>query len=250
MSDFTYSSDGPVATLTLTAPHRHNALTRDTIAGMEKVLKRIDVDRAIRVLVLAAEGRSFCAGVDLGNVAEQDWTENPLTGLCDRLEALRPLTICAMQGGVYGGGVELAIACDFRIGVKGMKMFVPPAELGIHYPSQGIARAERLLGLQLARRVFLLAERFEAEALATTPFLDRLVASEDLTAAIVQMTRRICELAPLAVEGMKQSIAEISRTPPDHDAARVRIARCFASSDHAEALRARADKRAPVFKGE
>ena len=249
MGDFSLAVEGHVATLTLTAPERHNALTRETIAGLIEALNGIDEDRAIRVLVLTGAGRSFCAGVDLGNVAGQDWTENPLTDLCDRLEEARPLTLCALQGGVYGGGVELAIACDFRIGVAGMKMFVPPAELGIHYPSKGLARAERLLGLQLTRRVFLLAERFDAEALAATPFLDRLVAPEELSGAITAFTDRIGSLAPLAVEGMKMSLAEIARTPPDHDAARGRIARCFASADHAEALAARSAKRPPVFRG-
>ena len=123
MAGYRLSIDGPVARITLCAPERHNALSQDTIRALTDTLGDIDADTALRVLILQAEGKSFCAGADLGNVAAQDWSENPLTSLCDRLERLRPPTICALQGGVYGGGVELAIACDFRIGVATMKMF-------------------------------------------------------------------------------------------------------------------------------
>ena len=91
------------------------------------------------------------------------------------MESFPAPTICALNGGVYGGGVDLAMACDFRIGVQGMKMFVPPARLGIHYDPAGIARVVQRLGAQMARRVFLLAENFDDQALLDCGFLDYLV---------------------------------------------------------------------------
>ncbi|MEM8658725.1 MAG: enoyl-CoA hydratase-related protein, partial [Pseudomonadota bacterium] len=140
-------------------------------------------------------------------------------------------------------------ACDFRIGVTGMRAFVPPAELGIHYPPQGLARAERLLGLQLTRRLFLLAERFEAPALHEVGFLDDLVAAEALDKTVAALTTRLTALAPLAVQGMKQSLHDIGCGQIDTPEARTRIAACFASEDHAEGLAAQKDRRQPVFKG-
>ena len=119
----------------------------------------------LRALVLTGRGRSFCAGAALGDVGGADWTDNPLTRLCDALEAFPLPTVAGLNGGVYGGGVELALACDFRVGVTGMRAFVPPARLGIHYEPAGIARAIDRLGSQAARRLFLLAETFDAEAL-------------------------------------------------------------------------------------
>lgn len=241
------ATTGPVTRITLAAPERHNALDRPGIAQLIAALDALPDDT--RAVILTGTGRSFCAGAALGDVAGSDWSENPLTTLCDRLEALRYPTICALNGGVYGGGVELAIACDFRIGVVGMRAFVPPAELGIHYPPQGLARAERLLGLKVTRQMFLLAERFDADALASIGFLDELTAPEDLSTTADTLAARFGALAPLAVQGMKQSLAEIGQGHVDTPEVRARIAACFASDDHAEGLAAQRAKRPPQFTG-
>ena len=202
-----------------------------------------------RVLVLTGTGRSFCAGAALGDVAGADWSDNPLTRLCDALEAFPTPTVAGLNGGAYGGGVELALACDFRVGVTGMKAFAPPARLGIHYEPAGIRRAIDRLGSQMARRLFLLAETFDAEALRAAGFLDHLVATDALEAKLAELTATIAGLAPLAVRGMKRTILELSGNRLDADAARARIAACFASADHAEGLAAQAARRDPVFTG-
>jgi enoyl-CoA hydratase/carnithine racemase len=209
----------------------------------------LSADDTLRALVLTGTGRSFCAGASLGDVAGSDWTDNPLTTLCDTLEAFPSPTIAALNGGVYGGGVELALACDFRIGVTGMKAFAPPARLGIHYEPAGIRRAMDRLGAQMARRIFLLAERFDAEALLGAGFLDDLVRPEDLDTRTEAMAQEIAGLAPLALRGMKRTIVELSHGTLDTEAARARIATCFASADHAEGLAAQREKRTPRFEG-
>ncbi|MCB1376626.1 MAG: enoyl-CoA hydratase/isomerase family protein, partial [Rhodobacteraceae bacterium] len=174
---------------------------------------------------------------------------NPLTRLCDAIEEFPVPVLAGLNGGVYGGGVEVALACDFRVGVEGMRAFVPPARLGIHYEPAGIARALDRLGAQATRRMFLLAETFEAEALRAMGFLDHLVAPEALDARLAEMTGVLTGLAPLAVRGMKRTIVELSRGSLDAEAARSRIAACFASTDHAEGLAAQRDRRPPVFTG-
>ncbi|MEO1312246.1 MAG: enoyl-CoA hydratase-related protein [Pseudomonadota bacterium] len=241
------TAEGPVVRITLNAPERHNALDRGGVNDFLAALNGLSAET--RAVVITGTGKSFCAGAALGDVATSDWSENPLTTLCDALEAVRQPVICALNGGVYGGGVEVALACDFRIGVTGMRAFVPPAELGIHYPPQGLARAERLLGLQLTRRLFLLAERFEAPALREVGFLDDLVKAEALDKTVAALTTRLTALAPLAVQGMKQSLHDIGCGQIDTPEARTRIAACFASEDHAEGLAAQKDRRQPVFKG-
>ena len=200
--------------------------------------------------MLTGRGRSFCAGAALGDVAGADWTDNPLTRLCDALEAFPAPTVAGLNGGAYGGGVELALACDFRVGVAGMRAFVPPARLGIHYEPAGIARAIDRLGSQAARRLFLLAESFDAEALLALGFLDHLVAPDGARRrSSPSSTATIAGLAPLAVRGMKRTIVELGRGRLDAAAARERIAACFASADHAEGLAAQREKRAPRFAG-
>lgn len=241
--------DGPIARVTLNRPEAHNALDRPAIAGLTHVLAEWATRDDLRVLVLTGRGRSFCAGAALGDVAGADWTDNPLTRLCDALEAFPVPTVAALNGGAYGGGVELALACDFRIGVPDMRAFVPPARLGIHYEPAGIARAIDRLGAQAARRMFLLAETFDADALHRMGFLDHLVQPDALEARTAELAATVAGLAPLAVRGMKRTILELTRGTHDAAAARDRIAACFASDDHAEGLAARRDRRPPRFTG-
>ncbi|QDL90877.1 enoyl-CoA hydratase/isomerase family protein [Paroceanicella profunda] len=240
--------EGPVARITLARPERHNALDREAMAALTAELDRLAALPELRALVLTGTGRSFCSGAALDGLAA-DWTRNPLTALCDRLEAFPRPTVCALNGGAYGGGVELALACDFRIGVEGMRLFVPPAKLGIHYEPAGISRALRVMGQQATRRLFLLAETFGDTALRDLGFLDHLVAPEALGPRVEALVEEIAALAPLAVSGMKRTITELATGTLDAEAARGRIAACFASADHAEGLAAMRDKRTPRFTG-
>lgn len=241
--------EGAVARIALDRPEAHNALDRAALRALTALLGDWAEREEIRVLVVTGRGRSFCSGAALEDVAAGDWTENPLTAACDALEAFPAPTVAALNGGVYGGGVELALACDFRVGVEGMRAFVPPARLGIHYEPAGLRRAVERLGAQTARRMFLLNETFDAEALLSKGFLDRLVPTGRLEAEAAEMAETLAGLAPLAVRGMKRTILELSRGTLDEAAARARVAACFASADHAEGLAAWRERREPRFTG-
>jgi len=239
---------GHIGQITLNRPEAHNALTR---SAMQAIMAQLEDWRGagLRAVIITGKGRSFCAGASLDDVADADWSVNPLTSLCDAVENFPCPVIAALNGGVYGGGVELALAADFRIGVTGMRAFVPPAKLGIHYEPAGIARAIARLGSQMARRMFLTAESFDDNGLLEVGFLDKLVAPEDLAATKDALAQTIAGLAPLAVQGMKQTIVELERGQLDAKAARIRVQAAFASQDHVEGLAAQRDKRAPQFKG-
>lgn len=237
-----------IGRITLNDPAVHNSLTRSAMDSIRDALAEWS-NGDIRVLVLTGTGKSFCSGVSLGDVGVGDWSNNPLTSLCDAIEDFHAPTICALNGGVYGGGVELALSCDFRIGVTGMKMFVPAAKIGVHYDAAGIGRYVQKLGPQAARRVFLLAEKFEDQGLLDIGFLDYLVSIEELHDRTNVLAETVNNAAPLAVQGMKRTILEISRGVLDSIAAAERSTECFASDDHREGLKALSEKRSPVFKG-
>ncbi len=241
--------ESAVAQVTLDRPDAHNALDQAAMRELTALLGAWAARADIGALVITGRGRSFCAGAALGDVAGADWTDNPLTALCDAVEAFPAPTIAALNGGVYGGGVDLALACDFRVGVDGMRAFVPPARLGIHYEPAGIRRAIDRLGSQMARRMFLLSETFDADGLRDAGFLDHLVPPGELDAKVGEMTGTLTGLAPLAVRGMKRTILELSHGTLDVAAARARVAACFASADHAEGLAAQRERRAPRFTG-
>lgn len=237
------------ATITFHRPEKHNALEIIDLNALDETLTRLAGQADIRVLVLKATGKSFCAGVDFGSVAGHDWRDNPLERVTDRLESLPFPTLCVLQGGVYGGGTDLALACDFRLGVTGIKCFVPPAKLGIQYHAHGLKRAVTRLGLGPAKRLFLATETFDDAEMLRTGFVDWLVSPEQLEERADTLAASLAGLAPGALRGMKQSLNEIAATLFDERAARDRAAASFRTEDFQEGRRALADKRAPAFTG-
>jgi enoyl-CoA hydratase/carnithine racemase len=242
------TADG-VARITLNRPEKRNALELGDLHAFSEALVQLRAEAPRALIVTGAGDKAFCAGVSLGDVGGDVWVENPLTALCDALQDFPCPTVAALNGGVYGGGAEIALSCDFRIGVTGMKCFVPPARLGIHYEPQGIARAVAVVGAQAARRMFLAVETFDDAALERIGFVDRLVAPESLAAVAEAYAAGLAALAPMAVQGMKRTINELARGELDAEAARARIAACWASEDLREGLAAMREKRTPSFKG-
>lgn len=236
------------ATLTLNRPERHNSLSQEDMLALRDTLLELDKDQSLRVLVLTGAGeKSFCSGAFLNEVSDRSFKGNPFEDLTGTLENFRLPVICALNGSVYGGGFELSLCCDFRIGVEGMRMFVPPARLGIHYPEQGLMRMITRVGLSAAKRIILAVESFDAQVMLQLGFIDYLVPREDLAARTQQLAQDIAALAPLSVQTMKRSLNELARFEADHDAIKTRIAQCWNSQDHQEAVRAMTEKRKPLF---
>jgi enoyl-CoA hydratase/carnithine racemase len=158
-------------------------------------------------------------------------------------------TIAALQGSVYGGATDLALACDFRIGVESMRMLMPAARLGIVYYPNGIERYVSRLGVAAAKRLFLTAEPIEADEMRRIGYLDEIVPAEALDARVDALAATLANNAPLALAGLKRAINETAAGRLDRDALAEARARSSSSADHAEALKAWSEKRKPVFKG-
>lgn len=242
--------EGQRATLTLDRPERHNSLDGDDLGELRRLLGQIENTEGLRVLILTGAGdKTFCAGFALDKIAEQDWKDRPFESAVAKLEQCALPTICALNGGVYGGGAELALACDFRVGIEGMAMFVPPARIGIHYPASGLRRYIERLGLNAAKRILLSCEKFDGAELLRIGFLDALVPAAHLDAHVDDLASRIAALAPLSVQGMKRTLNEIARGSLDPAEAAARTEACWRSDDHQEGLAANAERRPPVFLG-
>jgi enoyl-CoA hydratase/carnithine racemase len=250
--------DGPRATITLNNPAKHNRLDNDDIRALMGHLDTVEKAGDVRVLVLTGAGeKTFCAGFDLGTLrargtapkAEQPQAKSGFEVLCDRLESLRTPTIGAFNGGVYGGGTDLAIACDFRIGIHGMRAFVPPARLGLHYYPSGMRRFIERVGPGVAKRFYLLAEEFEGEELLRVGYVDWLVGREEFKSRVDELAATVANGAPLALQAMKVALNQIAANQLDETAVRARMKLCAESEDLREGLAALAAKRKPVFKG-
>ena len=241
------------ATVTLNRPLHLNRLHREDLLALQDHFARIAADPGVRVLVLTGSGRAFCAGFHLGELDESEDSASADPRLfehtVDALEALAVPTIARLNGSVFGGATDLALACDFRIGVQGMQLRMPAARLGLHYYASGLQRFVSRLGLAAAKRLFLLAETLAADELLRIGYLDTLVPPERLDAEVDTLAATLAGHAPLALRGMKQSLNEIARGGFDQARLREREAACAASADLREGLAAFAAKREPQFNG-
>jgi enoyl-CoA hydratase/carnithine racemase len=237
-----------VARITIDNPAKRNALAMADLSAMSAALDSA-ASEGVRALVLTGGGdRVFSGGVDLSDVSgEGQWDNNPLTALADKLENFPAPTIARIAGKVRGGATELTLACDFRIGADTIDVCVPASRIGIHYEISGLTRAISRIGIQATRRIYLLAETLDAETLDRFGYFDRLVPAAHLDEAVDQMLGLILAGAPLAVNGMKASLAELGSGQTVNAAAR--IAACWASDDLKEGLAAVREKRPPEFNG-
>jgi len=240
--------NGAIARIVLNNPAKHNSLTAEGLALFIEHLDRVETDPDIRVLVITGRGeKTFCAGASLDQIASGAMSGEKFEVLTDRLAALPLPVICALNGSVYGGGSEIALCCDFRIGVYGMRLKVPAAEIGLCYPLNGIGRYVSRLGVTTAKRILIAAEVLEAETLLRVGYLTHLVLQDELEVETEKLVASLLPLAPLSVSTMKQLCDRMAEGDLELPEARDRIARCQRSGDLEEGLRARREQRDPIF---
>jgi enoyl-CoA hydratase len=245
--------NGTRATIRLNRPKHLNRLQPDDLDALLTLFDRIEADPAIRVLVLTGTGRAFSAGYDLGSIAERaGGAEEQTAGsafeiVVNRLEDLAIPTICRINGGVYGGSTDLALACDFRIGVDTCEMFMPAARLGLHYYSSGIKRYVSRLGVDNAKKLFLTAQKIGAAEMLRIGYLTAMAPAEGFDAEVDQLAANLAANAPVAMRGMKRAINEFARGALDEEAADRRARDSMRSAEIKEGIRAFAEKRPPKF---
>jgi enoyl-CoA hydratase/carnithine racemase len=249
--------DGPRATITLNDPAKHNRLNTEGLGQLRAAIEKADADPGVRVTVLTGAGeKTFCSGYDLGSIPSgkgarpsSETHKDSFETVMDRLEAMRMPTLCALNGGVYGGATDMALACDFRLGVKGMRFFMPAARFGLHYYPSGLRRYTQKVSPSFAKRAFLLSEDFSDEDLLRVGYLDWLVERADFHRKVDETAAKLAGLAPLSMSNMKRAIEQFAQAEPDIPRIREGIRECQTSEDLREGLSALREKRAPAFKG-
>ena len=238
------------ATITIERPDKRNMLALADLDRFRALLDEVDGAPEVRTLVVTGAGeKAFSAGFAHGDVATTDWRDNPIEKLTNRLEDVRVPTVAALNGAVYGGAADLALACDFRVGVEGMKLAMPAARLGVFYNVSGIRRFAARLGPGPARRLLLADETMDADALLRIGYLDWLEPRETFQVRVDALAEALAGVAPGAVQGMKRALVEIERGGLDEARAAEQILACFASDDMKEGLAAFAERRKPTFTG-
>jgi enoyl-CoA hydratase/carnithine racemase len=244
------SIEGRVATITLRRPAFANRLNLADLSMLSAQLAQVNAFQQVQVLRLQGQGKHFCSGFHLGQDSECiSAAAQSFEAVADQLERSRAVTVAVINGGVYGGATDLALACDFRIGTTAAEMFLPAAQLGLLFYRGGMERYVTRLGLHTARRIFLAVEKFDAKQMLDCGFLDRMVAPEELADAAQALCNRLAGMAPLALLGMKRHLVAISHGAVDAAALASDIARANASEDLREGALAWKQQRAPVFQG-
>lgn len=243
-----------VATLTLNRPAQRNKLETGDLQTLLAQLDAVERDASVRVLVLTANTAGqprpvFCAGFDIGGFDENGHGSTFFEQIPDKLASLRPVTLCALNGSVYGGATDIVLACDLRIGLDGIEWRMPATALGLHYYPSGLQRYVSRFGVQGAKRAFLTARPFSLPQLQALGLFEAVSDAREWDATLNALVQDVLALAPLAVQETKRSINEIARGDYNEDRLRAREHMSCASDDFAEGRAAFAARRPPVFLG-
>lgn len=247
-----------VATLWLARSEKHNAMSAQMIAELHQAANVLAVDDTVRVVVLAAEGRSFCAGGDLGWMREQfeaapEVRKAEAAKLAYMLQALNTLPkplIGRVQGNAFGGGVGMASVCDVAIGADTVLMGLTETRLGLIPATIGPYVCARM-GEARARRVFMSGRRFDAAEAVDLGLLAKAVSAEELDAAIEAEVVPYLDCAPAAVGRAKGLLRALG---PRIDEATIahtidELAACWEGVEAPEGIGAFFDKRKPSWQG-
>ena len=250
-------TDAGVATVTMNRPDVHNAFDDTLIARLTAVLRSVDDDAAVRVVVLAAHGRSFSAGADLNwmkRMAHYSEAENlrdamHLAELMRTLDRMRKPTIARVQGAAFGGGVGLVACCDMAIAAREALFSLSEVRLGL-IPAVISPYVIQAIGVRAARRYFLTAERFGADEAKRRGLLTDVVDAHWLDQGVDGLVGQLLKGGPHAIAASKELIRAVSDRPIDtqvcEDTAR-RIAQQRASAEGREGVTAFLEKRAPAW---
>lgn len=249
------SLQGRIAELRLDNPAKLNAFTVDMLGQFAGHLDTIERNPDIAcVLVTAVEGKAFCAGADIngwGDLTPAEFARHWVRGghrIFDRLARLARPTIAVLHGHAFGGGLELAAACDLRVMAPGAAMALPEAQVGIVPGWSGSQRLVRLIGEPVVKEMALFGRRIGAERALALGFVAEV--AEDARAAADAIAARVCDLSPRAVEITKAMIhAGIGEDPAAMIEA-LGSAAISASADRAEGVAAFRAKRKASFTGE
>ena len=243
-----------VATITLNRPARRNKLENGDLQLLLQHFEAVERDASVRVLVLTANTSGqpkpvFCAGFDIGGFDENGHGSTFFEQIPDKLATLRPVTICALNGSVYGGATDLVLSCDLRVGLDGIEWRMPATALGLHYYPSGLQRYVSRFGVLAAKRAFLTARPFSMAQLQALGLFEAVSDAAGWDSTLGALVQDVLALAPLAVQETKRSINEIAGGDYNEHRLREREHMSSASADFAEGRAAFAERRKPVFQG-
>jgi enoyl-CoA hydratase/carnithine racemase len=226
MSDyFQLKIEDRVATITFNCPEKRNPLNESSLSELETLLRQVEDDSTVRVMVLTGVGNTFCAGADLSeskHIADPEERRRVFGPIGRRrgrligrvatmLSNLEPLTIAAVNGYAIGGGWSLALACDFRIAVDEARFWYPEVDLGVPLSPGSTALVMMQANPSLAKDIIIGCKHYTAEELLTLGFLNKVVSREQLAAAVEELANSLAAKNPGGTIVSKMTINAFAR---------------------------------------
>lgn len=209
----TFERDGAIGVVTLRRPEKFNALDIPMLRALEAALEEAESAEDVRVVLISGQGKGFCAGGDVeawGSMSAADFQVQWVRyghRVFDRLARLRQPTIAVLSGHALGGGLELAVACDFRVAETQVKLGFPETSIGVVPGWSGTQRAVRRFGAQTVRRMAVGGEIFLAPEALALGVVDRVVETGKASDEARIWAEKIAGRGPLATEAAKLMIA-------------------------------------------
>ncbi len=258
----TEEKDG-LLTIILNRPDAMNAFNLQMIAEVSSALDRAEEDRNIKVVIITATGKVFCAGADLkeiqGFIAEDyvnskefDTFSQTLNRMLNKIEKLRKPVIAAINGYALAGGLELVMVCDLAVCSEQAKLGDQHANVGLLPASGGTQRLPRLIGIRKAKELLFTGDMISAQEAERLCLVNKVVPADVLLSATEEMAAKITKKSPVATESLKKLIYDGIQV--DLDAAleleRSAVIRHHGTRDLREGIKSFLEKRKPVFSGE
>jgi enoyl-CoA hydratase/carnithine racemase len=254
------SSPAPkVLQITLNRPKKLNAFDELMIREMRQVIWDANFDDDVRAIIITGAGRAFCAGRDIGGL---HYENNLSTAgyrsyvranheLFDEMEAIEKPIIAAVNGICAGGGVEMSIACDFRIASTSAEFLLPENQLGVIPASGACSRMIQMVGIGRLKEMIMAVRPFNAEKALQVGLVTDVVSPEGLMSASIDLAQRLIGLAPQAL-GMAKHIINMCQnvdTETGRQLERLGQSVLIRTNDNKEGMAAFSEKRKPSFSG-
>ena len=245
-----------IATVYINRPEKLNALNKATIKELHETLKMIDENPEVRVIIITGTGeKAFVAGADIAEFAHFSAEEGALLAakgqqiLFDFIENMKTPVIAAVNGFALGGGLELAMACHFRIASENAKMGLPETSLGVIPGYGGTQRLAQLVGKGRAMEMILTAGMIDADTAKIYGLVNHVVPQEELFSAYMTVATRIMKNSPVAISKAIEAVnANFISGINGFDVEIKNFGDCFATDDFKEGTTAFLEKRKANFK--
>jgi enoyl-CoA hydratase len=247
--------DGTILTLTLNRPDKLNAIDGAMLDALDEALGAIERDREVRAVILTGAGRAFSAGADI-----KEWTAlTPLEfgrswglrghALFDRLAALPPPVIAAINGVAFGGGLEFALCADVRLAGEQARLGLPEVTIAALPGWGGTQRLPRLIGPGRAKHMILTGQPIDAAKAEAWGLVSETVAGDALLARAGELAAQIAANAPIAVQATKRLIDAAMPVTPAATLETQAGALCGATEDAKEGRASFLERRPPRYRG-